>query len=43
MKDGKVIEFREYQGDDQREDPFWSRDFEYFVCAQRECVCGSCS
>jgi uncharacterized protein len=24
MKDGKVIEFREYQGDEQREDRFWS-------------------
>lgn len=24
MKDGKVIEFREYQGDEQREDLFWS-------------------
>jgi ketosteroid isomerase-like protein len=25
MKDGKAIEFREYQGDEQREDSFWSR------------------
>jgi len=24
MKDGKAIEFREYQGDEQREDRFWS-------------------
>ncbi len=24
MKDGKAIEFREYQGDGQREDRFWS-------------------
>jgi ketosteroid isomerase-like protein len=24
MKNGKVIEFREYQGDEQREDQFWS-------------------
>jgi ketosteroid isomerase-like protein len=24
MKDGKAIEFREYQGDEQREDQFWS-------------------
>ena len=24
MKNGKVIEFREYQGDEQREDRFWS-------------------
>ena len=24
MKDGKVIEFSEYQGDEQREDQFWS-------------------
>lgn len=24
LKDGKVIEFREYQGDEQREDRFWS-------------------
>src|SRR6478609_4202746 len=23
MKDGKAIEFREYQGDEQREDRFW--------------------
>src|SRR5215469_4134986 len=25
MKGGKVIEFSEYQGDEQREDQFWSR------------------
>ena len=24
LKDGKVTEFREYQGDEQREDRFWS-------------------
>jgi ketosteroid isomerase-like protein len=24
MRDGKAIEFREYQGDEQREDRFWS-------------------
>jgi uncharacterized protein len=24
MKDGRAIEFREYQGDEQREDRFWS-------------------
>ena len=24
MKDGRVIQFREYQGDEQREDRFWS-------------------
>jgi len=24
MKDGRAIEFREYQGDEQREDQFWS-------------------
>jgi len=24
MQNGKVIEFREYQGDEQREDRFWS-------------------
>ena len=24
LKNGKVIEFREYQGDEQREDRFWS-------------------
>ncbi len=24
MKNGKVVEFREYQGDEQREDRFWS-------------------
>jgi uncharacterized protein len=24
LKDGKAIEFREYQGDEQREDRFWS-------------------
>ncbi len=24
IKNGKVIEFREYQGDEQREDRFWS-------------------
>ena len=24
MKDGKATEFREYQGDEQREDRFWS-------------------
>lgn len=24
MENGKVIEFREYQGDEQREDQFWS-------------------
>ena len=24
MKDGKVTDFREYQGDEQREDRFWS-------------------
>jgi hypothetical protein len=24
MKDGKAIEFREYQGDERREDRFWS-------------------
>src|SRR5262249_36827953 len=24
VKDGKVVEFREYQGDEQREDQFWS-------------------
>jgi uncharacterized protein len=24
MKDGKAIDFREYQGDEQREDRFWS-------------------
>jgi hypothetical protein len=24
MKDGKAIEFREYHGDEQREDRFWS-------------------
>jgi ketosteroid isomerase-like protein len=24
MKDGKAVEFREYQGDEQREDRFWS-------------------
>ena len=24
MKDGKALEFREYQGDEQREDRFWS-------------------
>jgi ketosteroid isomerase-like protein len=24
MKNGKAIEFREYQGDEQREDQFWS-------------------
>jgi hypothetical protein len=24
MKDGKAIGFREYQGDEQREDHFWS-------------------
>jgi ketosteroid isomerase-like protein len=24
MKNGKAIEFREYQGDEQREDRFWS-------------------
>ena len=24
MKDGKAIQFREYQGDEQREDRFWS-------------------
>jgi len=24
MKDGKAIEFQEYQGDEQREDRFWS-------------------
>ena len=24
LKNGKVIEFREYQGDEQREDKFWS-------------------
>jgi len=23
-KDGKAIEFRDYQGDEQREDRFWS-------------------
>ena len=25
MRDGKVVEFYEYQGDEQREDQFWSR------------------
>ena len=24
MRDGKAVEFREYQGDEQREDSFWS-------------------
>ena len=24
MRDGKAVEFREYQGDEQREDRFWS-------------------
>lgn len=24
MKDGKIVQFREYQGDEQREDRFWS-------------------
>ena len=24
MRDGKATEFREYQGDEQREDRFWS-------------------
>jgi ketosteroid isomerase-like protein len=24
MRDGRVVEFREYQGDEQREDCFWS-------------------
>ena len=24
LKNGKVIDFREYQGDEQREDRFWS-------------------
>ncbi len=24
LKEGKVTEFREYQGDEQREDRFWS-------------------
>jgi ketosteroid isomerase-like protein len=24
MREGKVVEFREYQGDEQREDQFWS-------------------
>jgi hypothetical protein len=24
LKDGKATEFREYQGDEQREDRFWS-------------------
>jgi uncharacterized protein len=24
MKDGKATDFREYQGDEQREDRFWS-------------------
>jgi uncharacterized protein len=24
MKNGKAVEFREYQGDEQREDRFWS-------------------
>jgi hypothetical protein len=24
LKDGKAVEFREYQGDEQREDQFWS-------------------
>ena len=24
MRNGKAIEFREYQGDEQREDRFWS-------------------
>ena len=24
MKEGKAVEFREYQGDEQREDAFWS-------------------
>jgi ketosteroid isomerase-like protein len=24
LRNGKVIEFREYQGDEQREDQFWS-------------------
>jgi hypothetical protein len=24
MHDGKVVEFREFQGDEQREDQFWS-------------------
>jgi ketosteroid isomerase-like protein len=26
MKDGKAIEFREYQGDEQQEDRFWSSE-----------------
>jgi uncharacterized protein len=24
LKNGKVVEFREYQGDEQREDQFWN-------------------
>jgi hypothetical protein len=34
MKDGRAVEFCEYQGDEQREDLFWSREADiHHLCA----------